>query len=230
MGRRERGFHTPFAVLQTVKPAAPPAAKPVPAKPSPVRALPKNDDDLFLQEMAGAQPIQQKGPRVGAPKGGPVGVSPTSPVGGRGLAAALSKDDAEVLASLADLCTGEGPFDITDSDEYVEGIAEGLDRRILKRLRGGEYAVQAHLDLHGRTREEARDAVARFLLESRRVGRRCVLIVHGRGNHSKDQIPVLKQAVRSWLERGQISRLVLAFTTARPHDGGAGAMYVLLRR
>ena len=57
-----------------------------------------------------------------------------------------------------------------------------------------------------------------------------MLIVHGRGNHSKDQIPVLKQAVRSWLERGQISRVVLAFTTARPHDGGAGAMYVLLRR
>jgi DNA-nicking Smr family endonuclease len=218
MGRREKGFHTPFAVLQTVKPAARLAAKPPPAKPSPVSAAPRSEDDLFLQEMQGAQPIQQKGPRVGAP--------PPDPARRR----ATKSDDAEVLASLADLCTGEGPFDITDSDEYVEGIAEGLDRRILKRLRGGEYAVQAHLDLHGRTREEARDAVARFLIESRRVGRRCVLMVHGRGNHSKDQIPVLKQAVRSWLERGQISRLVLAFTTARPHDGGAGAMYVLLRR
>jgi len=217
MGRREKGFHTPFAVLQTVKPAAPPAAKPTPAKPSLVGSMPKSDDDLFLQEMAGARPIEQKGPRVGAP--------PPDP-----KRRPAKSDDAEVLASLADLCTGDGPFDISDSDEYVEGIAEGLDRRILKRLRGGEYAVQGHLDLHGKTREEARDAVGRFLVDSRRAGRRCVLIVHGRGNHSEDQIPVLKQAVRSWLERGQISRLVLAFTTARPHDGGAGAMYVLLRR
>jgi DNA-nicking Smr family endonuclease len=139
-------------------------------------------------------------------------------------------EDAEVMAALADLCTGEGPFDIADTDEYVEGIAEGLDRRILKRLRAGEFALQGHVDLHGKTREEAREAVARFLTASRRAGLRCVLIVHGRGNHSKDQIPVLKQSVRSWLERGQISRVVLAFTTARPHDGGAGAMYVLLRR
>jgi DNA-nicking Smr family endonuclease len=221
MGRREKGFHTPFAVLQTVKPAAPPAAKSLRAKPSapaaPPPPKPQSDAELFLAEMAGLSPIQQKAPRVGAPPAAPARKPSKS-------------DDAEVLASLADLCTGEGPFDIADTDEFVEGIAEGLDRRILKRLRHGEYAVQAHLDLHGRTREEARDAVARFMVESRRAGRRCVLIVHGRGMHSKDQIPVLKLAVRSWLERGQISRLVLAFTTARPHDGGAGAMYVLLRR
>jgi len=172
---------------------------------------------LFLREVAGARPLEGRGPRVGAP---PPARRPKVPV----------SDDAEVLASLADLCAGEGPFDIADTDEYVEGIAEGLDRRILKRLRAGDYAVQGHIDLHGKTREEAREAVARLLTESRRAGRRCVLIVHGRGNHSKDQIPVLKQAVRSWLERGQISRVVLAFTTARPHDGGAGAMYVLLRR
>jgi DNA-nicking Smr family endonuclease len=139
-------------------------------------------------------------------------------------------DDAEVLAELADLCGGDGPFDIADTDEYIEGLADGIDRRLLKRLRAGDYAVQAHVDLHGLTREEARDRVARFLLDSRRAGRRCVLIVHGRGNHSKDSIPVLKQAVRSWLERGQIARTVLAFATARPSDGGAGAVYVLLRR
>jgi DNA-nicking Smr family endonuclease len=139
-------------------------------------------------------------------------------------------EDAEVLAELADLCGGDGPFDIADSDEYIEGLADGIDRRLLKRLRAGEYAVQAHVDLHGLTREDARERVARFLTESRRAGRRCVLVVHGRGLHSKDQIPVLKQAVRTWLERGQTARAVLAFTTARPVDGGAGAVYVLLRR
>jgi DNA-nicking Smr family endonuclease len=135
-----------------------------------------------------------------------------------------------VLAELADLCGGDGPFDIADTDEYIEGTAEGIDRRLLKRLRAGDYAVQAHVDLHGATREEARDRVARFILDSRRAGRRCVLIVHGRGIHSKDQVPVLKQAVRTWLERGQIARSVLAFASARPSDGGVGAVYVLLRR
>ena len=63
-----------------------------------------------------------------------------------------------------------------------------------------------------------------------RAGHRCVLLVHGRGLHSKDNIPILKQAVRSWLERGQIARAVLAFASARPCDGGVGAVYVLLRR
>ena len=57
-----------------------------------------------------------------------------------------------------------------------------------------------------------------------------MLIVHGRGLNSKDNIPVLKVAVKAWLERGRIGKSVLAFCTARPHDGGAGAVYVLLRR
>jgi DNA-nicking Smr family endonuclease len=139
-------------------------------------------------------------------------------------------DDAEVMAELADLVTGEGKFDIADSDEYIEGCAPGVDRRLLKRLRAGEYALQGHLDLHGLDRGEARQKVVKFVEDSRKAGRRCVLIVHGRGLHSKDQIPVLKDAVRTWLERGPVARAVLAFATARPHDGGAGAVYVLLRR
>ena len=90
--------------------------------------------------------------------------------------------------------------------------------------------MQAHVDLHGLTREEAHIRVETFLHESRTNDRRCVLIVHGRGLNSKDQIPVLKDAVRLWLARGRIAKSVLAFATARPTDGGAGAVYVLLRR
>jgi DNA-nicking Smr family endonuclease len=175
------------------------------------------DEDLFLEAVQGVRPVEQKAPRVGTPPPDP-GRKPRK------------SDDAEVLAALADLCGGDGPFDISDTDEYIEGIADGIDRRLLKRLRAGEYAVQGHVDLHGLRQDEAKERVARFLLESRRAGKRCVLIVHGRGLHSKDQLPVLKQAVRSWMERGQLARSVLAFATARPSDGGAGAMYVLLRR
>ena len=76
----------------------------------------------------------------------------------------------------------------------------------------------------------ARPAVERFLHEALRAGHRCVLVVHGRGHNSKDRTPVLKEKLVSWLARSALSRMVLAFTSARPHDGGAGAMYVLLRR
>jgi len=139
-------------------------------------------------------------------------------------------EDAEAYAQLSDLVSGSGSFDISDTDEYIEGIAHGLDRRLLSRLRRGDFSVQAHVDLHGLNREEARLRVETFMHDSQLNGRRCVLIVHGRGLNSKDQIPVLKDAVRLWLQRGRIAKNVLCFATARPTDGGAGAVYVLLRR
>ena len=141
-----------------------------------------------------------------------------------------SSEDAETLAVLSDLVSGAGAFDISETREYVEGHVIGLDPRLVRRLRRGEFAWQAHLDLHGMTAAQARDVVERFVVGSVRDGLRCVLVVHGRGLNSKDQVPVLKEQMKSWLARGQIGRHVLAFTSARPQDGGAGAMYVLLRR
>jgi DNA-nicking Smr family endonuclease len=142
---------------------------------------------------------------------------------------AEDRADAEVLAQLCDLVDGRGTFDVTDTDEYIEGAESGLDRRIVQKLRRGDFAVQAHLDLHGLTRPEARERVDRFVDEQRKLGHRCVLIIHGRGLNSKDQIPVLKERLRVWLS-GRLARSVIAFATARPTDGGAGAVYVLLRR
>ena len=80
------------------------------------------------------------------------------------------------------------------------------------------------------TAAAARDAVERFVLSSVMKGLRCVLIIHGRGLNSQDQMPVLKKRMSSWLKRGRLKRLVLAFATAQPCDGGAGAMYLLLRK
>ena len=214
---KQTGFNRPFLGLEALRQ---PAAKKAPAHPVPVPVVetPRiSDENLFLQEVAGASPLPERAPRVGAPAATPRVRSHVS-------------DDAEVLASLADLCEGGTGFDIADTDEYIEGLAEGVDRRLLKRLRGGDYAIQSHIDLHGLTQAEAKERVQRFVAASRQAGRRCVMIVHGRGLHSKDQIPVLKQALRGWLERGPIARSVLAFSTARPCDGGAGAVYVLLRR
>jgi DNA-nicking Smr family endonuclease len=139
-------------------------------------------------------------------------------------------EEAEGLAQLADLVAGDVDFDVTDTREYVEGMVSGLDPRVVRQLRRGDFAWQAHLDLHGLTVAEARPAVERFLVDALRAGHRCVLLVHGRGHNSKDHTPVLKTKLVSWLARSGLSRMVLAFTTARPYDGGAGAMYVLLRR
>ncbi len=138
--------------------------------------------------------------------------------------------DMEAYAALADLVAGQGDFDISDTVEYVEGLANGVDRRLLKRLRQGDFAQQGHLDLHGLTREEARTAVERFLIESRVGRKRCVLLIHGRGLNSPDRVPVLKNALVVWLTRSGLAKQILAFATARPMDGGAGALYVLLRK
>lgn len=139
-------------------------------------------------------------------------------------------EEAEALAELERLVDGVTHFDIADTDEFIEGLAEGVDRRLLTKLRKGEFAVQAHLDLHGMRRDDARQAVAEFVDQACRNGHRCIRIVHGRGLNSKDKVPVLKLLLTSWLERGRVGRAVLAFCTARPNDGGAGAVYVLLRR
>ena len=139
-------------------------------------------------------------------------------------------EDTEALAILSDLVAGNGDFDISDSTEYVEGAVVGLDPRILKRLRQGEFAYQAMIDLHGMSAATARVEVARFIMEALAAGHREVLIVHGRGRNSKDNVPILKERLKNWLARGRIGRGILAFTSARPADGGTGALYVLLRR
>jgi DNA-nicking Smr family endonuclease len=154
-------------------------------------------------------------------------VAPPPP---RGATEAFWHPDLDALDELYALVRGDGPFDLSDGDEFVEGRVAGLDVQIVKKLRRGEFAVQGHVDLHGMTRDEAKREVEGFLRASRNAGKRCVVVVHGRGLHSKDQLPVLKDALRTWLSTARFARHVLAFATARPADGGAGALYVLLRR
>jgi DNA-nicking Smr family endonuclease len=175
------------------------------------------EEELWAAEVAGARPAPGAD-RVVVAKGAP---TPSSD---------FWHPDLDAIRQLEALVSGEAPFDIADSDEYVEGHVSGLDPGLVRKLRRGEFSVQGHLDLHGWSRAEAKGEVDRFLRRSREQGKRCVLLVHGRGLHSRDQVPVLKEALRSWLATARFGRHVLAFATARPQDGGAGAVYVLLRR
>ena len=112
----------------------------------------------------------------------------------------------------------------------MEGVAPGVDHRLAQRLHRGDFAVQAQCDLHGHTVEEAKVVLQRFVTQSYTAGQRCVRVIHGRGRNSRDNRPILKEQVQLWLSHGRLSRLVLVFATAPVTDGGAGAVYVLLRR
>lgn len=207
--------HQPFRELKRVE-VKKRAPKPPPVAPEPEPQ--QTAEQLFQAAVTGAKPLDDaRRQRVAERR-------PAFP------ARVVTNADAEALAELSDLVTGNAPFDLSDSDEYVEGAAIGIDPRLVRRLRRGEFAYQAHLDLHGLTSDEARGEVYAFLSRAFQDGKRCVLIIHGRGLNSKDQVPVLKRHLTGWLARGQWSRLVLAFTSARLCDGGVGAVYVLLRR
>ena len=139
-------------------------------------------------------------------------------------------DEREAMAHLRGLIKGDYELDISFSDEYMAGSVKGLDRKTMKRLKRGEFPVKDYVDLHGLTKPEAEARVKDFLVKSHKMGHRCVLIVHGRGLNSPDSFPVLKEGLPVWLNRGPVKKIVLAFSTARPYDGGTGAIYVLLRK
>ena len=103
----------------------------------------------------------------------------------------------------------------------------GLDRASAERLRRGRYPIEARLDLHGMTQAEAHRALAGFISGSRAIGRRCVLVITGHGRVSGG---ILKAAVPRWLNEPDLRRHLLAITPAQLRDGGAGALYLLLRK
>ncbi len=132
-------------------------------------------------------------------------------------------DEQEVMQELA-----HGLWDPLEleSGEELLFARPGLQHGVLRKLRRGHYSVEAELDLHGLTSHEAREVLAEFLHICGRRGVRCARIIHGKGNGSVQRIPVLKAKVSHWLRQRDE---VLAFASARPTDGGTGALYVLLR-
>jgi DNA-nicking Smr family endonuclease len=112
------------------------------------------------------------------------------------------------------------------TDDGLSFRRSGVGPDVVTRLRRGEWAIQAQLDLHGLRRDQAREAMAAFLREAALRGWRCLRVVHGKGHGSPGKQPVLKGKVQRWLgQHGQ----VLAFAQASAPQGGAGALVVLLR-
>lgn len=112
------------------------------------------------------------------------------------------------------------------TDEQLSFRRPGIGPDVTAKLRGGHWSIQRQIDLHGLRTDEAREALGRFLREAHQVGLRCVRVVHGKGLGSPGRQPVLKGRVQRWLVQ---KSEVLAFVQARPINGGAGALVVLLR-
>ena len=175
------------------------------------------EEELFLQAMHGVDPLQGVKERVATKARPAQGPQPPD-------------EEQEVAGHLADLVSGRVEFALEYSEDYARGHVKGLDTKTVLRLKAGHYSPEAHLDLHGLNAEQAFAALVPFMRESYMQGRRCVLLIPGRGKNSPDGQAVLRERVQSWLTRDPLKRVVLAFCTALPKHGGAGALYVLLRK
>lgn len=110
------------------------------------------------------------------------------------------------------------------------GIGNGLDRRTMLRLRRGAIPPETQVDLHRCTQNQAHELLTGFLAASQAAGRRCVLVITGKGYGSDGAIGVLKTMVPRWLDEPPNRARILAVSPASPSHGGDGALYVLLRR
>lgn len=133
-------------------------------------------------------------------------------------------DERQVLEEL--LTSSWEPAEL-DTGEELYYQRSGVQHGILRKLRRGQYRVSAVLDLHGMNVTAAHSALRLFLYNAKREQLTCVRIIHGKGKRSRHKGPVLKTKVNHWLRQRDD---VLAFCSARPVDGGTGAVYVLLRR
>ena len=119
-------------------------------------------------------------------------------------------------------------FDIStllDVDDQLSFRRPGIGTDVTRKLRKGEWSIQGQIDLHGLRSDEARNAMGQFIRDAKRMGWRCVRVVHGKGLGSPGKEPVLKSKVQRWLVQ---KNEVLAFVQAKPSDGGGGALLVLL--
>lgn len=207
---KKEGIKGSFDILEGLK---------VTLQPSPKidEASVANDMELFLKEIEGVTPLPERPTRLffHCPKG-----LPPKP---------KSKIQRDRLSFFQHVY-GETRIDVCHKEGFVEGCAPNVSKELMSKLRAGRFSYQAYLDLHGFKKEDAQLELNRFILRSYALGITCVLVIHGKGYNSKETGPILKEMVPYWLSTSPLRKIVLAFCSARPYDGGTGALYVLLRR
>jgi len=184
-------------------------------KASEKKASTETEETLFRNAMDGVKPIPRK-ERVA--KTSKIEITENF----------KKKDDAETLKRLEDLVNYGAGFNVSDTPEYIEGTGYHVHPEIARRLHRGDFSIQAHLDLHGLIVKEAREIFNQFMKWAVTHRKNGLLVTHGRGLSSPGE-PVLKRKVEEWLTRGPWRKWVVAYSSARKCDGGAGATYILLR-
>ncbi len=169
-----------------------------------------DERDLFRSSIGNVRRIQGQRARTAPPR-------PSARPRQREL------DEAMVMDEIA-----HGPidFEAVETGEELTWLRPGLQRRILTRLRRGHWRVQDEIDLHQMNTEAAAGSIRAFLTAARRDGLSCVKIIHGKGLRSGPDGPRLKRLTARLLTR---TEAVCAFASAPRHDGGTGAVYVLLK-
>lgn len=168
--------------------------------------------DLFLRAAGAVQMLADSGRAT-------LDASPPEPIPRQ----RLRDQQAVLLEAISD---GFDVSTLLDVDDQLSFRRPGIGTDVTRKLRQGHWAIQRQLDLHGLRSDEARARLALFLRQAQLHGIRCVRIVHGKGLGSPGKAPVLKRKVFAWLVQ---KSEVLAFVQARPAEGGAGALVVLLQ-
>ena len=168
-----------------------------------------DDAALFRAEMSGVKRLQahHRAPESRLPSPRPL------------------QKEADEQAVMRELLSGPEP-EALESGDTLSYRSPGVQDSVLRKLRRGQFRIEKELDLHGLNRDKAREAVTRFLTHCLDHHLRCVRIIHGKGHGSPNSGPVIKSSLDGWLRR---RREVVAFCSARPADGGTGAIYLLLR-
>ena len=216
---KSSGFNTPFANLKSLL-----KTKSVHVNTVPVEKVLlnkkleyENDDALFEAAMADVSPINKENLfQFEVTSYSDNCPDPTDTV-------------EETVAALENLILYGKGFDVENTSEYIEGTGPDICREVVKKLHQGKFSIQGFIDLHGLNLVQAKEVFESFLKDSVATGKRGVLVVHGRGLSSPNE-PVLKTQLYHWLTRGPWRKWIMAFSSARSCDGGAGATYVLLRK
>ena len=222
---KPKRFHTPFNNLPSRLKQKPSVLKEeglaslekVKSEINSINKKPIDDSALFLNAMADVVPIS-RGNIVDTPPQTPKANNHNNP-----------SDEFEIINKLNRLVDQGIGYIVSATPEYIEGTGYNVHPEISKRLHKGKFSIQAHIDLHGMTVSEARPAFDAFLKSSISRGYRALLVIHGRGLSSPDR-PVLKPKVYEWLTHSPWNKWIIAFSSAKPYDGGAGATYILLRK
>jgi DNA-nicking Smr family endonuclease len=217
---KPKEFHvTPFGNLKGISVAetAPtPQVKPIVQK---TADSIESGLDLFLQAVAGVQPLQSSGKKQ--PK---AGVNPFLQAAKRVEEKFLVIDENVFLEEIGRLKIDSKFSDNVPNEDELQPLAGNR----LRQIKRGVVSVNHQLDLHGLSRDEALEALKRFLHSAQKKGQKAVLVITGKGNHSSEE-PVLQQAVASWL-RDAGRTTVLEFAPAPREMGGSGAYVVFLRQ